>query len=128
MISLEERFAGRVGLDDPAVVLEHCAYPLPYSAVVVDDENDRGLPVGGRRFARLQTARGRGAIWHSQEPLDRLRQLLGFNRLVELHAVPKRYIAQCVGRYVAGQNDDRDMTMDLLAQPGGDFEPVHAVW
>ena len=59
--------------------------------------------------------------------MDDLRQLLQLHRLVELHTVLLRDIAQGVGRDVTGQNDDRDLAMKLFPQLRGDLEPVHAI-
>ncbi len=56
-----------------------------------------------------------------------LRQILQLHRLVELYAVLTRDIAQGAGRYIAGQNDDRDLAMKLLPQLRRDLKPVHAV-
>ena len=67
------------------------------------------------------------ALRRWQETLDDLRQLLQLHRLVELHTVLQRDIAQGAGRDVTGQNDDRDLAMKLLPQLRGDLQPVHAV-
>ena len=64
---------------------------------------------------------------YREETLDDLRQLLQLHRLVELHTVLERDIAQGAGRYITGQNDDRDLTMKLLPQLRGDLKPVHAI-
>ena len=62
-----------------------------------------------------------------QEALDRLCQLVQFDRLVELDTVLKRDIAQSAGRDIAGQNDDRDRTMKLLPQLCNKLKSVQAV-
>ena len=69
----------------------------------------------------------RRGLRHREETLDDLRQLLQLHRLVELHAVLARDVAQGAGRDIAGQNDDRDLAMKLLPQLRGDLKPVHAV-
>ena len=37
-------------------------------------------------------------------------------------------IAERAGRYVAGQNDDRDLAMKSIAKLRGDLKSVHAIW
>ena len=107
-IGFEERLASRIILDGPAVFLEHAANPLAHLAVVVDDEDD-GRPGIAGRFGRVRNRAMHRGLRRREETLDDLRQLLQLHRLVELHAVLERDIAQSIGRYVTGQNDDRDL-------------------
>ena len=50
-----------------------------------------------------------------------------FHRLVELDTVLTRDIAQGAGRYITGQNDDRDLAMKLLPKLCSELKPVHAI-
>ena len=64
---------------------------------------------------------------YRQEPLNDLRQLVQLHRLVELDAVLQRDLAQGTGRDIAGQDDDRDITMKFLPQLRDELEAGHAV-
>ena len=125
-IGFEECLASRIILDGPAIFLEHGANRLAYVAVVVDDEDDGRLRTAGC-LGRVRSVRMRRGLRYREETLDDLRQLLQLHRLVELHTVLTRDIAQGAGRDIAGQNDDRDLAMKLFPQLRGDLEPVHAV-
>ena len=85
------------------------------------------MPPAAGGFGRAGVDARRRGLRDRQQTLDDLRQLLHLHRLVELHAVLQRDAAQRVGRYVAGQNDDRDLAMQRLPQLRGDLKPVHAV-
>ena len=55
------------------------------------------------------------------------RQLLGPDRLVQMHAAVAGDLAQGVGRDITGQDHGRDVVLELLSQAGDDLEPVEPV-
>ena len=61
-----------------------------------------------------------------EEALHGLGQLLQPHRLVELDAVMTRNIAQRACRYVTGQDDDGNLTMQLGAQLLDNLEPIQS--
>ena len=61
---------------------------------------------GATRSGRSQTA-----LQNRKQTLDRLVQLLQLHRLVEMYTALARDIAQRAGRYVTGQNDERNLAM-----------------
>lgn len=126
MIGFEERFAGGIGFDDQAILLQHVANRLADVTVVVDDKDcgrrGTGCLVAGERSARAQPgARGR------EEPLNNLRQLLYLHWLVQLDAVLKRDIAEDVGGNIAGQNNDWNRMVKFLPQLCDELEAVEAI-
>src|SRR3954452_23306516 len=107
----------------PGKLTKSVADSLAYVAVVVDHVDDgRAARFGSvpNRKMRLGTC-----LW--EEPLDDLRQFIELHRFVQMNAVLERYIAQGPCRYVAGQNNDWDLAMNVFPQLRGDLEPVHTV-
>src|SRR5579872_1520830 len=123
MIGFEEGLAGGKILDDAAVRLERLADSVAYMIIVVDDKDDLPLIValfsGVKGWWKIRYGARR---W--EEALDGLGQLLQPHRLVQLHAIVTRDIAQRACRYVAGQDNDGDATMKLRAQRLDNLEPI----
>ena len=63
-----------------------------------------------------------------QEFLDRPRQLAELDGLVEMNAVVKGDIAQGLSRNIAGENDERSLSIELLPQSLRHLNAIHAVW
>src|SRR6185437_809484 len=66
--------------------------------------------------------------WLGEKELNQMRQLLGFDGLVALHAAPPSNLAHGVGRDIAGQNDSGDLAAHGFAHAGDDLEAGQAVW
>jgi hypothetical protein len=62
-----------------------------------------------------------------EETLDVARQLLGPDRLVQMHAAVASDLAQGVSRDVTGQDHGRDFVLELLSQAGDHLQPVEPV-
>ena len=63
-----------------------------------------------------------------QEFLDRACQLAELDGLVEMNAVVKGDIAQGLGRNIAGENDERSLSIELLPQSLRHLNAVHTIW
>src|SRR5271157_1722123 len=63
-----------------------------------------------------------------QDFLDRLRQLSQLDGFVELNAVVQGDVAQGLGRNIAGENDKRNIAIELLPQFLRYLNSVHVVW
>jgi len=61
-----------------------------------------------------------------EQPLDQLQELARLRRLVALNAAVPGDLSQSLGRDVAGQDDDRDLPTERLAQLRRDVEAVLA--
>ena len=127
-IGFEEGLAGRIVLDGPAVrprararIASRMWLSSSTTKMIGRAPACSTASAAMRRAARASRLRRGSRRWMACS------QLLQLHRLVELHAVLTRDIAQGVGRYVAGQDDDRDLAMQLFPQLRGDLEPVHAV-
>jgi hypothetical protein len=50
------------------------------------------------------------------------------DRLVQVHTAVPGNLAQAIGRDVACQDNGRDCVLELLVQPGHEFQPVETLW
>src|SRR5690606_21276130 len=117
----------RKGLNGAPVLLEHTLHRVANAAVVVDDEDDGLLGPASRRGGAW-SGRGSGRLRARAQALAGLRQFLDRHRLVQLHAVLERNIPQRGGRYIAGQNDDRSLAIEVLPHLCGKLEPIQPSW